>query len=157
MTKVVELRSAHVPHDRIVANTEGPSMTRQEFADECDVNMLMARYEKTGVFPFPDGNASPRYLDLSDIPDFQTAMQVMIDANAAFMSLPATVRREFDNDPAKFVDYASDPEHLEQLREWGLAPPAPAVEPPAKVEIVNPEALAPASLEPSKGLLKPTQ
>jgi len=126
-----------IPHDRVQVDfVDAVSMARQEFADECDVNSIMARYEKTGVFPFNEA-AAPRYLDCSEIPDFQTAQQVVIDANAAFMSLPAHVRREFENDAAKFVDYACDPENLGQMREWGLAPPEKAPDAPMRVEVVE--------------------
>lgn len=119
----------------------GPSMTRQEFSDECDVNRIMANYEKNGIWPVQAGMVEPRYLDLTVVPsDLVTAMNQMIDAEAAFMTLPALVRKEFDNDAVKFVEYASNGDNLEKLREWGLAPPQAAPEPPMKVEVVNPPA-----------------
>lgn len=130
--------SMFIPHKRVTAHIEGPSATRQEFVDECDVNRLMAQYERTGVWPLRPTGAEPRYLDLSDVPDFQSAMQLMIDAEAAFMSLPATVRRDFDNDAGKFVAFAEDGENLPKLREWGLAPPEKAPDAPMRVEVVNP-------------------
>lgn len=103
----------------------GPSLTRQEFADECDINVIMARYEKTGMLPV---NASaPRYMDLTVVPgDLQTAMNYMSDAQEAFMQLPAKIRREFDNDATAFVEFATDPNNLDQMRDWGLAAPAAA-------------------------------
>lgn len=113
-----------------------PSSTRQEFAKECDINTIMAQYEKTGVVSHVNRNA-PAYLDLSDVPDLQRAMTILADAQAAFMSLPATVRREFDNDPTKFVDYASDPANLDRMREWGLAEPLPTPPEPSEVRVVS--------------------
>lgn len=115
--------SMFVPHLPVHAPISGDSLTRQEFAAECDVNNLMARYEKTGMFPQVE--REPRYMNLVGVPDFHAAMQLVIDAEAAFMSLPATVRREFDNDPGRFVEFAQDKENLPQMREWGLAPPLP--------------------------------
>lgn len=98
------------------------SLTRQEFADECDINILMARYEKAGVFPAPQ--VAPQYLDLTDLPsDLMSYMDVMEQAELAFMSLPAVVRREFENDKVRFVEFAADPGNLDQMRAWGLAPP----------------------------------
>lgn len=116
-----------------------PSLTRQEFADECDINKLMAQYEKTGMLPSSTNPVPPRYLDVSDVPDLMLAHQILQDATASFMSLPATVRRDFDNDPIKFVTFAENPDNLPKLREWRLAPPLPTPEAPQKVEIVNPE------------------
>lgn len=107
----------------------GPSLTRQEFADECDINILMARYERTGAMP-PLNQGVAQYIDLTTIPsDYQTALTMLADAETAFMSLPATVRREFNNDPREFVEFASDPENLPQMQTWGLAPPTPTPEP----------------------------
>lgn len=114
-----------------------PSLTRQEFAEDCDINTLMAQYEKTGVINHFN-NATPQYLDLSEIPDLQTSLDFIAEANAAFMRLPATVRREFDNDPVKFVEFGSNPENIEKMREWGLTEPEPQIDPPQRVEIVNP-------------------
>lgn len=113
-------------------------VTRQEFADEADVNVLMARFEKTGQLPSVVGTNAPAYLDVSDVPDLMTALQVVEQAKAAFMTLPAKTRAEFENDPMRFVEFAENPENLERMREWGLAPPAEAPAAPMKVEVVNP-------------------
>lgn len=117
---------------------DGQSMTRQEFASECDINGIMARYEKVGGhLGMP--NREPIYLDLTSQPaDLMDAMETMRAAEYAFMTLPAEVRKEFDNDAMRFVEYASDGANIDRLRQWGLAEPAPAEPPVQKVEIVNP-------------------
>ncbi|WNK13527.1 MAG: internal scaffolding protein [Microvirus sp.] len=113
----------------------GPSLTRQEFADECDINVIMQTYERTGVLP-PAAGQMPQYLDLTNIPaDYQTALEMMAEAKSAFENLPAAVRREFNNDASAFVEFASDPENLSQMQTWGLAPlpPPPKLDEPAGV------------------------
>lgn len=115
-----------------------PSLTRQEFAAECDINNLMAQFEKTGILPSNMNSSEPRYLDVSDVPDLQAAHAILQQATTSFMSLPATVRRDFDNDPIKFISFAENAENLPKMREWGLAPPPPIDPPPTKVEIINP-------------------
>lgn len=129
-------RNFYEPHVRVRTPVGEVSMTRQEFKDECDLNVLMARYEKAGANPVM-ANAVPRYLDLADVPDFQEAMNLVIEAQRAFMSLPAVVRREFDNDPGKFVEFAEREENLPKLREWGLAAPEKTPDAPLRVEVVN--------------------
>jgi len=114
-----------------------PSLTRQEFAAECDINNLMAQFEKTGILPTTNA-AEPRYLDVSNVPNLQEAHHILQDATVSFMALPALVRRDFDNDPIKFIQFAENRENLPKLREWGLAPPPPIDPPPQKVEIINP-------------------
>lgn len=137
--------SAYVEIDRAnpalyVDCSDLPSLTRQEFADECDINNLMAKFENSGLLPSHVNNAEPRYLDVSNVPDLQQAHEILQQATASFMSLPATVRRDFDNDPIKFINFAENPANIEKMREWKLAPPAPVEAPPQKVEIVNPPA-----------------
>lgn len=124
------LSSMYVKHDPVPHEQEDDGRTRQEFADECDINILLARYEKTGVINHYS-SGKPEYIDLSIYPgDLAGAMLVMDAANEAFMRLPATIRREFDNDAVQFADFAADAANLDKMREWGLAPPKAAPEPP---------------------------
>lgn len=132
------LRSAYVPHDPVDEYNDEPSRTVQEWAADCDINNLMAQYERTGVLNHWNHGQQGEYLDLSDVPDLRQALEHLDVANQAFMRLPATVRREFDNDPAKFVEFAQDRENLPQMRTWGLAPAEPEPPAPQRVEIVNP-------------------
>ncbi|UDN67634.1 internal scaffolding protein [robinz microvirus RP_78] len=115
-----------------------PSLTRQEFADECDINKLMAQYEATGLLPTNLNTGEPRYLDVSNVPDLQTSLDYLKEATASFMALPATVRRDFDNDALKFVEFAENPNNVEKMREWKLAAPKAVEPPPQKVEVINP-------------------
>lgn len=104
--------------------TEGPSLTRQEFAEECDINTIMQRYD--GYLSDPMRSMrEPRYVDFADMPqDLMGFMRLQQEAADAFMTLPAQVRKEFENDPIQFVAFAADPGNLEQMREWGLAAPS---------------------------------
>lgn len=121
---------------------EGPSMTRQEFTDECDVNMIMARYEKGGVWPYPPNGVEPQFVDFVGMPDLQEALGAMDAARDAFMRLPAIVRKEFDNDAVRFVEFAQDGNNLGKMREWGLADPEKVPDEPMRVRVM-PEPDAP--------------
>ena len=121
-----------------------PSLTRQEFAEECDINTIMARYEASGVISHVN-RATPMYLDTTNYPDLQGAMDQFREASLAFNALPAAVRREFDNDPQLFVDFASDPANVQRMREWGLAAPEKVPDAPVRVEVTNPAGPEPAS------------
>lgn len=123
------------PHERVQISFGDKSKTRQEFKKECDVNEIMRRFKATGIMPAAGG--TPKYLDCAAVPNFQDAMQMLIDAENAFMRLPATVRKEFDNDPHEFVRFAQDDANIGKMREWGLAEPEKAPEGPMKVEVVN--------------------
>lgn len=133
------LRGVYVKHDPCGIDCSADGRTRQEFADECDINKLMATYERNGTLNHYNAMQG-EYLDISEVPDLQEALAIMKRGESAFMSLPATVRREFDNDAVKFVEFAQDPANIDKLREWKLAAPLPLEPPPQKVEIVNPGA-----------------
>ncbi|QCQ84961.1 internal scaffolding protein [Blackfly microvirus SF02] len=139
-----EMSSTYVPHDPVDLDTGPESLTRQEFADECDINILMAQYEKTGVINHFN-RTPPQYLDLVDTPDLQGALTILHEAETAFMTLSAAVRREFDNDPVKFVAFASEAENLPRMREWGLAAPEMATREPIEVRVVPPPADTPSA------------
>lgn len=114
-----------------------PSLTRQEFAAECDINQIMKNYEATGIIP--TNTRTPIYWDADAVPDnLKDAMSALNYANELFMQLGAHVRREFDDDPVKFVDFATNPENTAKLKEWGLTAPETLPPAPIRVEMVTP-------------------
>lgn len=96
------------------------SLTHQSFKDDCDINKLMARYEKTGILDHVN-RVQGAYGDFSETVDFQTAFDVVRNAEAMFMTLPARVRADFRNDPGEFLTFATNPENQEKMIEYGLA------------------------------------
>lgn len=129
----------YVEHAPVNSDTDGPSKTRQEFADECDINSIMRRYEATGIISHVDPR-EPMYLDLAglEVPDLATALNVLKVAEEGFMSLPANVRREFGDDVHEFVAFAENPANLDKMREWGLAKMPDKIPDAIRVEVVNP-------------------
>jgi len=112
--------------------SDSPSLTKQSFRDECDINTLMARYMETGILDGRDP-ASARYVDCTSLQalDYQGAMNFILSAKDLFGSLPASVRARFDNDPGLMLDWVDDPSNLQEAISLGLLPdtrgPAPTV------------------------------
>jgi len=105
------------------------SRTQQHLAAETDVNAIMRKYEKTGVLTHVARYAG-EYGDFSGVPDYQTGLNMVMAADEMFSSLPARIRDRFNNDPARFIAFATDAKNLEELQKMGLAPtPAPPPEP----------------------------
>lgn len=102
-----------------------PSLTNQSEKDDADINVIVRRFGITGEMP--KGLRVPTYGDYSQVHDFRSALEAVERAEAEFMSMPADVRAQFDNDPGVFLDFASDPSNLDALGELGLAIP---IEPP---------------------------
>jgi len=131
----------NVVRRRVQFFCEGPSATKQSMKEECDINGIMKRFEKTGVLVHVEKRQA-YFDDVSTVPDFAQAVAVVEKAREMFMSLPATIRREFDNDPASYVAFCADPANLDKMRELGIADP---VVKPAPVEVVvtNPDPVKP--------------
>lgn len=124
-------RSAYSQKERIYAPLHGPSMTKQSFRDECDINTIMARYMKTGVLDFANKHA-PQYADVSNI-DFAQAMADVLMAKSMFDDLPAKIRARFSNDPGQFLAFIDNPDNASEMLAMGLIVPR-ATTPPAAPE-----------------------
>lgn len=106
-----------------------PGLTRQSEKDQADINKLMARYEKTGVLP-PMREGGVFGLDVSEVPDYREAVDMVRRADEFFMQYPAAVRSEFRNDPAVFLDFVMDPANAKRAEELGIFPKGDTPEPP---------------------------
>lgn len=94
-------------------------LTRQEFQAECNINNIMAKYQKTGLVDHITKH-SPMYGEFDPI-DFQTALDTIKDGEAMFAELPSQARKYFNNDPAEFMTFVQDPDNIDKLVELGLA------------------------------------
>lgn len=108
-----------------------PSLTVQSQAKEADINTIVERFHLTGEIPLASRVPFPTDVDFDEILDFKTANDRLLQARDSFLSLPASVRSQFQNDPLAFADFATVPDNLPKLREWGLAPAAPPAPEPA--------------------------
>jgi len=99
---------------------DDPSLTHQSFADECDYNCVMARWERTGVIDHLNAKA-PQYIDVVGIGDYQTALNTVLAAQDSFAALPSVVRDRFANDPAALLRFLEDPANLDEAVKLGLA------------------------------------
>lgn len=124
-------RSA-VNYDRKEASLENglhckdPSLTVQSQAEEADINTIVRNFGVTGLLP--QNVRVPTFDDFSGIDDYRTAIETIREAEKSFLAMPSDVRRRFDDDPQKFVEYCSDSRNLEEMRKLGLAVPVVAQE-----------------------------
>lgn len=114
---------------------EDESRARQSEKERCDVNKIMAKYQRTGVIPMDMRQAA--FADVSQVSDYRTALDNVRRAKEFFMTLPPKVRQRFMNDPAEFLDFVGNPENRGELEELGLversiAPEGGTVEKPTE-------------------------
>lgn len=137
-------------YDAVGASTVGldckdPSKAVQAAKEECDLNVIVKKYLRTGELPKARQGA---YIDLVALPDYQVALNTVIAAEEAFYSLPADVRREFDNDPTKLVSFVGDNKNYARALELGLIPPKARAGGPASAPGQGAPGGVPASSQP---------
>jgi len=118
-----------VSDETATVNNE-PSKTRQEFAEEADINVIIERF---GLgYEMPLNPVPPQQGDFTGLPNFTEAVQMIRKAQEVFNALPAKIRNRFENDPQKYIDFFHDPENQLEAVKLGLAkPPAAGDTPPA--------------------------
>jgi len=114
---------------------EEPSATKQEFAQDCDINIILARFQRTGAMNHFAAYA-PNYGDFSAL-DYQTAQNTLIRAQKMFDALPSSIRH-LCSTPAGFLDFVQDPKNAEKMAELGLIPTAPPLAKPPETTPATP-------------------
>lgn len=122
--EVLDLRAGgaydgdQVSHESGIDCSVLPSRTQQHFAEEVDINTIVKRFGLTGELP----KDVPMVLqgDFTNVVDFQSAMDMVVQARESFDAQPASVRARFDNDPQKFLSFVSDRDNLDEAIKLGL-------------------------------------
>lgn len=97
-----------------------PSLTKQEFVEECDINVIIKRF---GLgMELPENARVPVNSEFEEVFDFQSAMNAVVNAREQFMLFPAHVRARFHNDPAEMIDFVSNAENRDEAIKLGLVP-----------------------------------
>lgn len=107
MTKAAKpvLRTAYnYAYENPPTAVEGVSLTEQHHLDSCDINLIMARYQKTGVIDHVS-KYEPMYGEM-DGATFLEKQRAITNVITMFEDLPSTAREHFGHDPAAFLDFA---------------------------------------------------
>lgn len=104
------------PRPKVVC---GKGRTKQSFKEQCDVNKIVEKFARTGLIAHL-AQGVPRFMDVSELPDYRTALTQVKKAQLYFEDLPANVREVFDNDVARFVDWMST-KSLDELEAMSMA------------------------------------
>jgi phage internal scaffolding protein len=97
-----------------------PSNVEQHHKDACDIDKILRQYDKSGLITHVN-QATAHYGDYTEVNEYQVSLNMVMDAQNAFMELPSAIRAQFSNDPGLFFEFASNPENASQLVEMGLA------------------------------------
>ena len=105
------------------------TMAKQSFKEQSDINTIVNTFMKTGVMP--ELVNMPTYGDFSDAPDYQTALNLVMQAEDQFMQLPAMLRAKFENDPGQLLAFLEDDANRAEAEALGLVQ-AQVIEPAAE-------------------------
>lgn len=116
--------------------------TQQHMKEQCDINHIMKKYRNQDMAVAALGRGPGTYGDFSNIVDYDTALNTVIQAENAFNSLDALVRARFKNDPQQLLEFIQDDKNYEEAIKLGLierpkgppppTPPSPEQPKPAK-------------------------
>jgi len=101
-----------------VACTAAEDRAKQSFKNDCDINVLMKRFEKTGVLP-DFGNRIPQFADVSAL-DFTESANQVARVRGAFSMLDARTRARFENRPELMLEFIADPSNRAEAVKLGL-------------------------------------
>lgn len=97
------------------------SLTKQSEFEQADINSIIKRHLNPTILA--DLNKLEQVYGEITSNDLLEAHQKLTDAHEAFMEIPSDIRRHFNQDAGQFIDFATNPDNIDQMREWGLAKP----------------------------------
>lgn len=96
-----------------------------ENADDTTIGSILKRFNAGGGLP-PTSLREAVYDDVSDVPSLSSMLMSMGKFRDDFANLPATIRREFDDDPEVFAEVLDNARHdkelFKDLQDLGIFP-----------------------------------
>ena len=96
----------------------GPSLTKQSFKDEVDINKIMSKFMQTGQINHLN-RAQPNY-GVATATDFREALEIVRNGDETFMNLPSEIRAKFNQNPEEFLAFVENPENVPEMENLGL-------------------------------------
>lgn len=113
---------------------EGSSLTKQSFKDQVNINTIVAKHRRTGMFEHLN-EKTPFYGDVSHIEDYKSCLEIVIKAKTLFAGMSADIRERFKNDPNEMISFLNDKSNLKEAEELQMitkpiqSPPEPPTPP----------------------------
>lgn len=94
------------------------SLAEQHHKDAVSIQTIVQQHHVTGTMPI--NSLPPQFSDQSDLPSFHEAQIILAKGIEAFEAVPAHIRKEFDNDPAEYLEFIQNPDNREEIIAYGL-------------------------------------
>jgi len=96
-------------------------LVEQNHKKSVDINYIVKQHAGNAELIAKTQQLTNFRYDNVDTNDFQEMMNQMLHAKETFANVPSGIRKQFDNNPAKFMDFCHNPENTDKLIELGLA------------------------------------
>lgn len=107
---------------RVLTVNSEASKCDPSFKDDCDAQLIVERFKRTGQLPRPMGpTRSGYYGDVSEVKSLFETFQIVEKAQLEFQALPAKIRSRFGNSMRSYVEFISDPANIDEMISLGLA------------------------------------
>lgn len=125
------IRTPFNPSPRVQLFCPEPSLTQQEFTEECDINNVILRFAATGEFPPRINGRVAEFLDVSEVGELHQALINVRKTKELYDELPAEVRQATGNDPARLLDALEEHARYRASVDPDVTVPTPPVVPHA--------------------------
>lgn len=98
------------------------SLTQQQFADECDINNIVAK-NPDGFYTHLNSRLPLWGVDVPESMVYNEALNLVQQANASFMAMPADLRARFNNDPSQLLAFLGDDSNYDEAVSLGFIAP----------------------------------
>lgn len=109
---------------------EDPTLAQQQFKSETDINTIVKNFGITKELPY--NGKVPLEGDYHDaVNDFQSAANIVRQAQESFNAMSSRVRERFNNNPQKLMEFVADPANRDEAERMGIAVPKAPIVPAA--------------------------
>lgn len=115
----MKITNHHELRRDVSIDCSSPILTDQSYKNECDINVIMANYAKTGLMSHVT-TLQPHYTDNTIIPSLEAAYDIVNAAENAFFELPPDIRKLMDNDPSQLENFIANPDNVQILLKNGI-------------------------------------
>ncbi|QXP08472.1 MAG: internal scaffolding protein [Arizlama microvirus] len=119
MKTIEKTKTLYGTRIRVATINDQPSKTDQSMKEQCDVNNIVRKFKRTGQVSHLSQKQG-QYADVSEISDLLSATTKVAQAQDAFMTLPAALRKKLNNNPAELISWLNDPKNDDEAIKLGI-------------------------------------
>ncbi|AXL15212.1 internal scaffolding protein [Microviridae sp.] len=108
------------PRKRVQISFTKPTLTKQSFKQECDINYIVKKFQTTGQLPISN-TLEPQFGNAPTI-DLKESLDLVKNLHREFDELPAKIKAVFGNDPSNYGQFLSDYEELPESLSMDSSP-----------------------------------